>query len=122
MAKILVVDDEIEACNVLEEFLNSKGHEVHTALDGATAISKVKEIRPHLVLLDMIMPGMGGTEVLKEIKKLDPDVGVIMVTVVTDNEEAKKTLELGAFDYITKPVDLNYLENVVMVKVLDRLG
>ena len=122
MARILVVDDEIEACNVLEEFLNSKGHEVHTALDGAAAISKVKEIRPHLVLLDMIMPGMGGTEVLKEIKKLDPDVGVIMVTVVTDNEEAKKTLEFGAFDYITKPVDLNYLENVVMVKVLDRLG
>ena len=67
----------------------------------------------------MIMPGMGGLDVLKEIKKIDPDVTVIMVTVVTDHEQAKETLELGAYDYITKPVDLNYLENVMMVKLLD---
>jgi len=119
MGRILVVDDEVEACNVLEEFLSSKGHEVFTALDGPTAISKVEEAKPDIVLLDMIMPGMGGIDVLKEIKKLDPGVTVIMVTVVTDHEQAKKTLELGAYDYITKPVDLNYLENVVMVKLLD---
>ena len=119
MGRILVVDDEVEACNVLEEFLSSKGHEVLTALDGPAAISKVKEAKPDIVLLDMIMPGMGGIDVLKEIKKLDPAVTVIMVTVVTDHEQAKKTLELGAYDYITKPVDLNYLENVVMVKLLD---
>ncbi len=119
MGRILVVDDEVEACNVLEEFLSSKGHEVYTALDGPTAISKVQEVKPQIVFLDMIMPGMGGMDVLREIKKLDPDVTVIMVTVVTDHEQAKKTLELGAYDYITKPVDLNYLENVIMVRLLD---
>lgn len=122
MGKILVVDDEVEACNVLKEFLSSKGYEVFTALDGPTALEKVQKVKPHIVLLDMIMPGMGGIDVLQEIKKLDPDISVVMVTVVADQEKAKKTIELGAFDYITKPVDLKYLENVVMVKLLDSLA
>ena len=121
MGRILVVDDEIEACNVLNEFLSSKGHEVFTALDGPTALKEVHKVKPHMVLLDMIMPGMGGVDVLKKIKELDPHISVVMVTVVADQEQAKKTLELGAFDYITKPVDLKYLENVVMVKLLDYL-
>lgn len=119
MGRILVVDDEVEACNVLEEFLSSKGHDVHTALDGPTAINKFQEVKPQLVFLDMIMPGMGGLDVLKEMKKIDPAVTVIMVTVVTDHEQAKETIELGAYDYITKPVDLNYLENVMMVKLME---
>ena len=119
MGKILVVDDEIEACNALKEFLDMKGYEVYTAQDGETALDKVRELRPQLVLLDMIMPGMHGIEVLRGIKKIDPKIGVIMVTVVTDEAKAKKTLQLGAYDYITKPVDLNYLDTVVMVKILD---
>lgn len=119
MVKILVVDDEIEACNALKEFLGLKGYEVYTAQDGKTAIEKVRELRPQLILLDMIMPGMHGIEVLKEIKKIDPKIGVIMVTVVTDEVQAKKALQFGAYDYITKPVDLNYLDTVVMVKILD---
>lgn len=122
MNKILVVDDEIEACSALKEFLDLKGYDVDTALDGPTAISKIKEDQPHIVLLDMNMPVMSGTEVLKEIKKIDPNIGVIMVTVVTDHEQAKETLKLGAYDYITKPVDLDYLETVVMVKILDFLS
>jgi DNA-binding NtrC family response regulator len=118
MGRILVVDDEIEACKALEEFLSLKGHEVYTALDGPTALKKVEEIRPDIVLLDMIMPGMEGTEVLKKIKEFDFDTSVVMVTVVAEQNKAKKTMELGAFDYITKPVDLNYLENVLMVRLL----
>jgi len=121
MGKILVVDDELEVCDLLQEFLTMKGHDVLSAQDGPTAIKKVEEFEPHIVLLDMIMPGMEGTEVLKEIKRMDPDVAVIMVTVVTEQEKAKRTFDLGAYDYITKPVDLNYLENVLTVKFLDLL-
>ncbi len=122
MQRILVVDDEIEQCNVLKKFLSLKGYEVDTATNGSAAIDKVKQVRPHIVLLDIRMPEMDGIEVLQEIKKADPAVGVIMVTGVTDHEEAKKTLELGAYDYITKPVDFDYLETVLMVKIVDLLG
>ena len=122
MERILVVDDEVEQCNVLKKFLSLKGYEVHTATSGRAAIDKVKEVRPHIVLLDIRMPGVDGIEVLKEIKKVDPAVGVIMVTGVTDEEEARKTFELGAYDYITKPIDFNYLETVLMVKMVSLLG
>ena len=122
MERILVVDDEVEQCNILKKFLSLKGYEVHTATSGPSAIDKVKGIRPHIVLLDIRMPEMGGIEVLKEIKKVDPAVGVIMVSGVTDHEEAKKTLELGAYDYITKPVDFEYLQTVLTVKMADLLA
>ena len=122
MERILVVDDEELVCNVLKEFLKLKGYDVHRASDGPTAIGLVKEIRPHIVLLDIIMPGMGGLDVLTEIKKIDPKVGVIMVTGVADHELAKRTIELGAYDYITKPIDLDYFESVVMVMIIDLLG
>ena len=119
MGRVLVVDDEFEACKVLEEFLTLKGFEVRTAFDGPRALEEVVEFKPHIVLLDINMPGMDGVEVLQEIRKLDAAIGVIMVTVVSDHERAKRTLKLGAFDYITKPVDLDHLENVVMVKAID---
>ena len=122
MERILVVDDEVEVCNTLKEFLTLKGYEVYTALDGKTAVSKVKEVRPHIVLLDIIMPGMGGIDILKEMKKVAPEVGVIMITAVIDEELANRALKIGAYAYITKPFDLDYLETVVMVKMIDLLG
>lgn len=121
MERILVVDDEVEVCNVLEEFLTQKGFDVYKALDGPTALKKVKEVKPNVVLLDIIMPGMGGVEVLKEIQQINPSIGVIMTTAVRDHKLAKKTLEAGAYDYITKPVDFNYLEDVLMVMMVTQL-
>ncbi len=122
MEKILVVDDEELAVETLREFLSGKGYEVHTALDGATAIQKVIEVKPKVVLLDIIMPGMGGIDTLKEIKKIAPQVGVIMATAVTDEELARRALQLGAYDYVTKPFNLDYIETVVMVKIAELAG
>ena len=122
MQRILVVDDEIEICNLLKDFLTSKGYEVYTALDGQTAITKVKQERPHIVLLDIMMPGMDGIETLRAIKKVNPKVAVIMVTAIADNELGLRTLELGAYDYICKPFELTYLEDVLTVKMIDILG
>lgn len=122
MEKILVVDDEIEVCNSLKKFLVKMGYGADTALNGKEAISKVKETRPHIVLLDIIMPGMGGMDTLKEIKKVDPNIGIIMLTAVKDEELAKRALELGAYEYILKPFDLNYLETVLRVKIIDVTG
>ena len=84
MKRALVVDDEIELCNALKECLSLKAYEVETALDGRTALKKVEEVKPHIVLLDIIMPGMGGIDVLKEIRNINSKIGVIMVTAVVD--------------------------------------
>lgn len=121
MKKILVVDDEIIIRDLLEDFLGRKGYDVYTASDGRAAIAKVKEIKPHIVLLDIKMPVMDGIEALEEIRKIDPKVGVIMITGVLDERLGKKAMRLGASDYITKPLNLHYLENAVMVKMLQVL-
>lgn len=122
MGKILVVDDEIQVVRLLQEFLTSKGHEVDTALNGAETLAKVKEMKPDIVLLDIMMPGMGGIDTLKEIKKIDPNIAVIMITAVIDEELANRAVKLGAFDYITKPINIDYLETCVMVKMIYILG
>ncbi len=98
-------------------FFNFKGYEVYTALDGYTAINKVKEVCPHLVMLDIVMPGISGMEVLKEIKKLNPKTGVIMITAVPDQGIITESIDLGAYDCIRKPMDLKHVENVVMIAI-----
>jgi len=122
MERILVVDDEIHVVRLLQKYLSSKAYEVHTATNGMEAIKKVKEIQPHIVLLDIIMPDMGGMITLQEIKKIDPKIVVMIVTAVIDEELAKRALQLGADDYITKPLDLKYIEKTVMTKILKLLG
>jgi two-component system, OmpR family, response regulator len=116
--RILVVDDEIQAVRLLKKFLVSKAYDVYTATNGWEALQQIKEVNPHIVLLDIIMPGMGGLDTLKAIKKINPKIAVIMVTALFDEELAKKALQLGADDYITKPFDLNDIENNVLVKMI----
>ncbi|MBI3007500.1 MAG: response regulator [candidate division NC10 bacterium] len=121
MAKVLVVDDEPEAVELLVEFLSSKGYEVLTATSGEEALRRVKEDRPHLVLLDIQMPKMNGLEVLRRIREIDPEMGVIMATGVNEEDVGRKALELGAFDYIVKPLDMKYLEGSLWYKITTML-
>ena len=117
MDKILVVDDEIETCNLLSEFLGRKKYDVSIATSGQEAISKIESNKPDVVLLDIRMPGMDGMEVLRRIKQIHKDIDVIMITAVNEEEVGKKAIGLGASDYITKPIRLNYLETAVLVKL-----
>jgi len=117
MPRILVVDDESEICSILEEYFTFRNFEVFTAQDGLAAIGKVKENKPHVVLLDISMPIMSGIEALVEIRKIDPFIGVIMVSAITDQATVDKALDLGASDYITKPIDLVNIETSVMKKI-----
>lgn len=120
MSKILVIDDEIETCNVLSEFLKRKKYDVSIATKGEEGISKVESDKPQVVLLDIRMPGMDGMEVLRRIKQMNKDIDVIMITAVNEEEIGKEAMKLGAFDYITKPISLNYLETVVLFKLFMR--
>ena len=116
-ARVLVVDDDPATVELLQEFLVAKGYEVLTASDGAEALQKVKEERPHVILLDIHMPKMDGLEVLRQVKAIDPTVSVIMVTGVNEEAIGRKAMELGAFDYIVKPLDLPYLERTLWYKL-----
>ncbi|UCE19755.1 MAG: response regulator [Gemmatimonadota bacterium] len=118
MARILVVDDEQETRELLSEFLNLRGYEVLTASDGFEALTTFKSERPHIVLLDTKMPGLDGVEVLRRIRALDKEVGVIMVTGVKDEKVGEYALKLGANDCLTKPIDLDDLEKSVYAKLL----
>ncbi len=122
MKRILVIDDDVNICKMLERtFLLEGEYKIDMAHDGKTGLQKLKELNPHIILLDVMMPGMDGIETLKEIKKLDPEVGVVMITALEDEALAKKAISLGAYEYLVKPFSTDYLKTVVMVKVTDYL-
>jgi DNA-binding response OmpR family regulator len=118
MPRVLVVDDEPNAVELLTEFLTAKGYEVIAASNGEEALRRLQEDRPHLILLDVRMPRMDGLEVLRRVREIDQAVGVIMVTAVHEEETGRRALQMGAFDYITKPLDLKYLEQSLWYKMM----
>ena len=117
MVRVLVVDDEIAIADVLKTYLEDLGHRVITAYDGEAAVALAKAERPHLILLDIYLPKMDGIEVLRAIREFDQTVGVIMITAFREEEVAREALRLGAFDYITKPFDFDYLGRVLETKL-----
>lgn len=119
MARVLIIDDERALCESLSKVLRAKGHETDFALSGETGIEKVRVFRPHVVLLDIRMPGVNGLEVLARMKSLDPAVRVIMVTAAHAEEVAKMALREGASDYITKPLDPERLNLMINLLELD---
>jgi DNA-binding response OmpR family regulator len=121
MARVLVVDDEPDAVELLQEYLTGKGYEVITACNGEQALERVKADRPHLILLDVRMPGMSGLDVLREVRQIDKEVGVIMVTAVSEEDTGRQAMTLGAFDYVVKPLDLAYLERSLWYKITTML-
>ena len=109
MIKILVVDDEAEIRSLLAAVLQNKGYEVVTAEDGAAALQAVPRERPAVILMDLSMPRMNGMDALPEIKRLDAEVPVIICTAHADLATAVRAMKLGAYDYLTKPFDVELL-------------
>ena len=105
--RVLVVDDQDSVRELLTAVLTEDGLDVDTAPDGKTAIRKVGEGFHDLVLMDIRMPGLDGVEALREIKAVSPGTAVIMMTAYASVETAVSTMKLGAFDYVTKPIDID---------------
>jgi DNA-binding NtrC family response regulator len=105
VGKILVVDDEPEIRALLGECLVVAGFETMEAGDGAEAVAAVQAERPAVILLDVTMPRQGGMEALPELKRIAPEVPVIMCTAHMDVPTAVRAMQLGAYDYLTKPFD-----------------
>ncbi len=116
--KILIVDDEHDIVELLEDLLLQKGYNVARAFSQAEAREQIETFKPSIILLDIKLPDGDGVDFLKEIKVDHADIDVIMITGLADKEIALSALKNGAADYITKPIDLNYLTNSVLAKVV----
>lgn len=117
--RILIVDDDKTVRDFLRRYLIQKGFaQVDSAGSGEEAINKVQENEIKLVFLDVKMAGMNGIEVLRRIKKIRKDTGVIMITGYPEEEITKEALKEGAYDYIIKPFDLAYLELSLLSKMV----
>lgn len=124
LASVLVVDDDPEVRSLLLEALQLRGYEVRGAPDGTDALREITRRPPDVILLDIEMPGLNGVDALPAIRALAPDAAVIMVSGSSDADVSRQALARGAFDYVTKPIDFDYLtqsvETAVTMRSLER--
>jgi CheY-like chemotaxis protein len=113
LGRVLVVDDQPHVGQMLRDILTELGYAVKYVLDGAEALELVPVFQPDLVLLDLLMPGMSGVEVLEHLRHEHPHLPVVVLSGNQDVDLARRTLGNGAFDYIQKPFDIMVLERIV---------
>ncbi|MFW6323879.1 MAG: response regulator [Desulfovibrionales bacterium] len=117
---ILVIDDDPLICRIMAEYLNHRGYSALMAENGKIGMDIFQQENPDLVLVDLLMPVMGGMEVLKSLRSLSPEIPVIVVSGIGGMEDAIAALRLGAWDFLTKPIqDMNLLSHTVD-KALER--
>ena len=113
MHKILVIDDELDVCNTLVKILSNEGYQMNASQNAKQGLELLESESPELILLDIMMPEIDGIEALRRIREVDKDIPVIMITGYGDLSTARESMKLGAFDYITKPFDLNFLKAII---------
>jgi DNA-binding NtrC family response regulator len=107
--KVCIVDDEVEFVTTLAERLELRGFEAQIATDGKKALHLIETDPSQVVILDVMMPGMGGLEVLQRIKEINPQIPVILLTGHSSTKEGREGMRLGAFDYLMKPLNIDDL-------------
>lgn len=116
MAKIMVVDDDGNIRELLRKFLSKKGHRVITARDGKEALEKIQEC-PEIILLDIMMPKINGLKVLDRMKEQSPKTEIIMMTGFASNAIGLESLKGGAFEFVTKPLDLEHVDFLISYRL-----
>ena len=111
--KILVIDDEPDIGWLFSKILSEEGYKVFISFKGEEGISKIKKEKPDLVFLDLKLPGMDGMEILKEIRTFDKDLLVIVLTAYETVKTAVEAMKLGAFDYLSKPVNIDRIKTTI---------
>jgi two-component system alkaline phosphatase synthesis response regulator PhoP len=101
-AKILIVDDEPSILNLVSSYLKADGYEVYTAADGPSGLKAARAYKPDLIILDLMLPGMDGLEILTRLRR-ESDVYIILLTARTEETDKIVGLSVGADDYVTKP-------------------
>ena len=119
-ARVLVVDDEPSVVDVFQEFLSGEGYELSVATSGEEALRVLPDARPDVILTDINLPGISGLEVMRFAKGLDPEVAVIVVTGYASASTAIEALRQGAYDYVTKPFELDEVHQIVERAIANR--
>ena len=109
MTKVLLIDDEQEFTGALAERLERRGYDVQAVDNGEDGLQAIENNPPHIVVLDLKMPGLSGIEVLKRVKAQQPSMPVLLLTGYGSTEEGIKGMQLGAYDYMMKPLNINEL-------------
>jgi DNA-binding NtrC family response regulator len=110
---VLIVDDEHSVLELFHEILSQEEYTVLTANNGQDGLSLVRRRKPDLVILDLKLCDMSGLKVLREIERIDEKIEVIMITGYGAMNTAKTAMRLGAYEYITKPFDIDYVKTVI---------
>jgi len=118
MPKLMIVDDEMDVREFARNFFKRRKIDVAVAESGEEALSMLDNEKPNLILLDIRLGGMDGIDVLKKMRQMQNNTDVIMVTGVDEKETMEKAKELGAVDYIHKPLILDELEKIVLKRLL----
>lgn len=111
--RILVVDDAPFILRALRDSLEARGFEVHEAQSGEEALSAYKDIRPDVVLMDILMPGMNGISVTREIMKIDPSANIIVITAIGKPGLEKECMDAGARGFLLKPFRIRDLLDLI---------
>lgn len=121
MKKIVIIEDEVALQDALKKAFTAEGYEVYQGFDGEEGLAVIKDKKPDMILLDLILPKKHGFEVLEEMKKSDDikDIPVLVLTNLEESTEVMKAIELGARGYLIKA---NYALKEVLAKVKDIIG
>ena len=111
--RIVIVDDDPDILEAIHQFLAKRKFEIHTATTGEEALLLIRAVRPHLVLLDIRLPGLDGIETLREIRRFDSTVGVIMMTGYDVSERGPALMAMGAKHVMGKPLELSELDRML---------
>ena len=120
--KILIVDDDADIVRIVSTMLEGRGWQVFSAANGQDALRFVSETRPDLVLLDIMMPGMNGIEVLREVHRSAPGTRVIMTTAFGDVGSYLESMDLGACEYLNKPFETTELLAMIRNVAANEVG
>ena len=112
-SKILVIDDEEIVLDSCIQILSGGNYDIQTAENGLLGVQMVEEFRPDLIFVDLKMPGINGIEVLKQTKKSNPNIEVIILTGHGSEADRETCMNLGAFAYLQKPADIEKLSSTI---------
>src|SRR3990167_7516358 len=113
MNKIAIIDDDESICKTLELHLKRNGYDVSVAHTGSEGIRSIKEKEPQIIILDIRLPDTDGIEVLRQVKSIDKNKYVIMITAFQDMDTTIKAMQEGAFEYIHKPISIDELDRAI---------